>query len=126
MADIIFPGDTPQGMLGSSKLPTNLDLTIWQGDAQEFIVTLTAAEGAPINLSGCTAQAVIRGDFTAPIQYPFTCTIQNTNQVKVYMSSAMCATIAAGDYVWNFQITNGAGDVRTYLAGDVKVYAQVD
>ena len=44
----------------------------------------------------------------------------------MYMSSAVSDLITPGDYVWNFQITAPNGDVRTYLAGDVKVYAQVD
>lgn len=126
MADIIFPGQAPQDNLGKSRLPNNLDLSIWQGDVQEFVVSLATEDGTPVNLSGCTAQAAIRADLSSPTKYQFACTIQNTNQVKLYMSSAVCASIPAGDYVWNFQVTNGAGDVRTYLAGDVKVYAQVD
>lgn len=126
MADVIFPGDTPIDNIGETKLPTNLDLSIWQGDAQEFIVQMTTEAGADIDLTGATAQAVIRASFSAPTQYAFTCTVQNTNEVRVYMSSAVSDTIPAGDYVWNFQITGGDGDVRTYLAGDVTVYAQVD
>lgn len=126
MADIIFPGETPLDNVGRTKLPENVDLSIWQGDAQEFIIKMNAENGDPIILTGATAQATIRSDFASTTSYPFDCTIQNGNEVRVYMSSANCALIPAGDYVWNFQITGGNGDVRTYLAGDVKVYAEVD
>jgi hypothetical protein len=126
MADVMFPGDTPVDNVGTTKLPTNLDLTIWQGDYQEFIVAMTTEDGSEISLDGATAQAVIRASFNSPTQYPFECTIQNGNEVRIYMSSADCAEIPAGSYLWNFQITGGNGDVRTYLAGDVTVYGQVD
>jgi hypothetical protein len=126
MADIIFPGEEPLSNLGTTKLPENVDLSIWQGDAQTYIMRLTADNNAPIDLAGCTAQATVRQSFTAPARFEFVCTIQNTNEVKVYMSSATSASIPAGSYVWNFQVTAPNGDVRTYLAGDCTVYAQVD
>lgn len=132
MADIIFPGESPSSTLGATKLPSNVDLSIWKGDAQEYLIKLesTNTDGtkSPIDLTGCTAQAVIRQDFSATTTYPFTCTVTNATggEVKVYLSSADSKNIPAGDYVWNFQITAANGDVRTYLAGDVKVHAEVD
>lgn len=128
MADIIFPGETPESNLGVSRLPDNLDLTIWQGDAQEYFFNLEDGSGNPINLTGCTAQATIRQDFNAPTSYDFDCTIIDAvgGQVRIYMSSPDAELIPGGDYIWNFQITSPGGDVRTYLAGDVKVYSEVD
>ena len=126
MADIIFPGDEPSGELGGNRLPDNLDLVIWQGDAQHFVIRLNNEDGSPIDLGGYTAQATIRTIPGTGQQYDFECTIQNGNEVDIYMSSADCDLIPAGDHTWNFQITDINGDVRTYLAGDVVVYAQVD
>lgn len=126
MADIIFPGEAPVDNVGKNKLPSNMDLSIWQGDAQEFIISLTSETGTPINLAGCTASALIRQSIGAPTSYAFTCTIEGTNNVRVKMTSAVCKTIMPGSYVWNFQITAADGSVRTYLAGDVTVYAEVD
>lgn len=126
MADVIFPGRTAPVNLGASKLPGNMDLSIWKGDAQRFLVTLTDANAQPIPLTGCTAQATIRASFESTPAHDFTCTIQNGNQVLLYMSSPVSEAIPAGDYVWNFQITDSTGDVRTYLAGDVTVLPEVD
>lgn len=136
MADIIFPGDAPLGDLGESRLPQNLDLSIWQGDAQEFFIDLKDSLGVQIELTGCTAQAVLRQSFNAPTAYTFDCTVQPDHRVRVYMPSVTrivdgetqqgTGDIPPGDYVWNFQITDVQGDVRTYLAGDAKVYAEVD
>jgi hypothetical protein len=130
MADIIFPGEATSGTLGTTRLPDNLDLVIWQGDTQEYYINLTddATPAVPIDLTGCTAQAVIRSSFTSPTSYDFTCTITDAvgGVIKLYMTAANCALIPAGDYVWNFQITLSTGEIRTYLAGDVLVYAEVD
>ena len=35
------------------------------------------------------------------------------------------ALIANGDYIWDFQLTEPGGDIRTYLAGDVNVIPEV-
>lgn len=126
MADIIFPNELPQADIGISRLPQNVDFSMWQGDAQEFFVQLTNENGEIIDLTGTTAQAVLRASFNSPTTYTFTCTIQADNKVRIYMSSVDSENVPPGDYVWNFQITKANGDVRTYLAGDVKVYAQVD
>lgn len=129
MADIIFPGQTPNSTLGSTNLPENMDLAIWQGDAQEYFIVFSGSDGTPLDLTGCTAQAYIRSNFTDPTEYAFTCTVNDpatAGKITVYMDSPTCATIPAGDYVWNFQVTFPNGDVRTYLAGDCTVYAEVD
>lgn len=127
MADIIFPGSTPQGNLGATWLPSNMDLSIWQGDYQEFFVDFVDGSGSPFPLTGYTIQAVIKTAPKANTGYSFTCTVPGaTNRVRVYMPSTVASTIPPGDYIWNLQLTNASGDVKTYLAGDVKVYAEVD
>jgi hypothetical protein len=127
MADIIFPNEVPSETLGSSQLPSNVDIEFWRGDVQEYIIDMKNENGQAIDLTGYEPTAVIRASFTSPTQYPFTCTVQNTSQVRIYLPSTLSKTIPAGDYVWNFQLKHTAsGDVRTYLAGDVTVYAEVD
>lgn len=128
MADIIFPGEAPEGDIGITRLPQNVDFSIWQGDVQLFYIRFADPDNNPIDLTGVTAQAVLRPSPGTGTEYPFTCAIQGefNNEVRVYMSSAVTSTLTPGDYVWNFQLTDSSGDVRTYLAGDVKVYAEVD
>lgn len=125
MADIIFPGEAPEDVLGAARLPNNVDLVFWRGDYQEFYVDVTNQDGSPVDLTGMTAQAVIKQSYNAPTSYNFTTTITG-NRVRLYLSSTASKTIPAGEYIWNFQLTNPSGDVRTYLAGDVTVHAEVD
>ena len=126
MADIIFPDEVPEQVLGSTKLPSNVDLEWWKGDTVEFIIRLTQEDGTPISLVGTVPTAVVRQSFNTPTSYSFTCTVQNTNEIRIYLAAATSKTIPAGDYIWNLQVTSQNGDVRTYLAGDVRVYAEVD
>lgn len=125
MADIIFPGEAPQEEIGPTWLPKNVNLKIWQGDKQEFFVDFETNSGTPIDISTTTPTAVIKSNYDSPTSYSFTCTIQGTNRVRVYMSSALSETIPPGDYIWQLQIVDSGGDARTYLAGDVVVVAQV-
>lgn len=126
MADIIFPGEAPTGVLGETRLPQNVDLAFWKGDSQEFIVRFKTDAGAAMSITGYTPLAVMKASFNSTTSYTFTTTIQNTNEVRVYLPSSISKTIPAGDYIWNLQLTAPNGDVRTYLAGDITVYAEVD
>lgn len=101
-------------------------MELWQGDAQTYNIVLQNEDGTPIDLSDCTAQAVIKQSFDSATEYDFECTIHDGNEVTLYLPSDTSATIPGGDYIWNFQITFLNGDVRTFLAGDVVVFAQVD
>lgn len=128
MADIIFPGQTPAGKIGTTRLPQGLDLEIWKGDAFEFVVALTddSVNKTPIDLTGYTPLAVMKASFNSPTTYTFQTFVQNTNQVRVYLPTSVSDTIPAGDYIWNLQVTAPNGDKRTFLAGDVTVYDDVD
>lgn len=127
IADIIFPSEATVDTLGSSALPSNVDIVFWKGDMQEYIIDLKDELGNPVPMAGYEPTAVIRASFNSPTQYAFDCTVINTSQVRLYLPSSLSKTIPAGDYIWNFQLKETAtGDVRTYLAGDVIVYAEVD
>lgn len=128
MADVIYPGEEPQGDMGLSRLPQNVDFSMWQGDKQDFLIKLENEDETPIDLSDFTPEAIIRADFDDPTTYAFECTVQgaNNNEIYLYMGSDVTETMPAGDYIWNLQIVDSNGDVRTLLAGDVKVLAQVD
>lgn len=126
MADIIYPGEAPSGVIGQTNLPQNVNMEFWRGDSQEFIVRFKNEQGVAIPLTGQTPAAVMKASFNSSTSYAFTTTIQNGNEVRVYLPSSISKTIPAGDYIWNLQLTNASGDVRTYLAGDITVYAEVD
>lgn len=126
MADIIFPGDIPSDDLGTTRLPNNVDMVFWRGDSQTYVIALTAEDGAAIDLTGFTAKAAIKAGFDATTKYDWTCTITG-NSITLYLPSSVSSTIPAGSYVWDFKLVDSVThDQRTYLAGDVTIYDEVD
>ncbi len=127
MADLVYPGATPGGPLNSGAMPANNDLVIYKGDYVEIFVTVKNSGGTAINLTGYTAKAQLKSNYSDATPDEFACTIPTpTNgQVRIYLSSAQSTALVPGDYIWDFQLTSGGGDTRTYLAGDVTVYPEV-
>jgi len=128
MADIVYPGDTAGGPINSSAMPSNWDLKIYEGDTVRFTVTVTDANDVPINLTGYSAAAQLKTSFSDATPVAFTCTITTpaSGVVEVYLAPATTAALIAGtSYIWDFQLTEPDGDVRTYLAGDVTVVPEV-
>jgi hypothetical protein len=125
--DIVFPGQTPSGVLGQDLLPSNFDLVLYRGDYFSLNVTLTDATSAPINLTGYTAKSCIKSGYAASSEFDATCTIATPTNgvVNITFPSAVTETITAGSYIWDFQLTDPSGNVRTYLTGDVTVYDEV-
>lgn len=133
MADIVYPGETPGGVLGTGLLPGNYDLVIYKGDQFPMTVVLKNPDGTVLDLTGYTGKASIRTTYTDAATYEFTISgsgaggvLGTDGKVNVVLTSAVSATLLPGDYIWDFQLTSPDGlSTRTYLAGDVKVYDEV-
>ena len=101
-------------------------MVLWRGDAQKYVLAMTDANGNALDLSGFTAKAAMKAGFDSTTQYDWTCSISG-NEVTIYLPSSVSGTIPAGSYVWDFKLVDAvSNDQRTYLAGDVTVYDEVD
>lgn len=127
MADIVFSGKAVSGVLGRDFLPSNFDLEIYKGDYLPLTITLVQPNGNPLNLTGYTAHSHIRSNYGDEVIYPFSVSIPvpSSGQVNLTLTSATSAGIAPGSYIWDFQVREPSGNIRTYLAGDVTVYDEV-
>lgn len=132
MADVVYPGDTPGGTLGTGLMPGNYDLVIYRGDYLPINLTFKNPAGTVLDLTGYTGKAVIRADYTTTTVYAFTVTGSGLNgalgtdgRVNLVLPSSVSSTIPAGDYIWDVQLTDASGNNRTYIAGDVRVVDEV-
>ena len=101
-----------------SELPQEVDLILYSGDDFSMTLTLTNPDGSIANLTGSTAQAQIRVTAVDPtIQASFICSISN-NVVTLNLTGASTQNLV-GKYVWDCQLTNASGAVRTPVAGAV-------
>ena len=126
MADIVNPGVVAGGPLNSGAMPGNFDLVLYKGDYMELYVTIKDESGTAVNLTGSTPKAQLKSSYTSNTAIDFTAALTGTTgQVKISLSSATSSTLTPGSYIWDFQITDSGGKVRTYLTGDVTVYNEV-
>lgn len=125
MTDTVFPGQ-PAGVLGQESLPSNYDLVLYKGDYFNTSVVIKDNAGVVINLTGYTAKCSIRASFSSVTSFDAVCVITPlSGLVDITFPSTVTDDLAAGSYVWDFQVTNPSGNVRTYIAGDVTVYGEV-
>ncbi|QWT29921.1 hypothetical protein SEA_TUNATARTARE_28 [Streptomyces phage TunaTartare] len=126
MADIVFPGMAAGGPLGQDYLPANYDLVLYKGDFFSMTLTFKNPDNSAMDLTGYTAQCSIRPTIGSTEAHAATLTITPLQgKVDVLFPSTVTSALAAGDYVWDFQLTNPDGNVRTFFAGDVKVYGEI-
>lgn len=134
MADIVYPGETPGGVLGTGLLPGNFDLVIYRGDYIPIVVVLKNPNGTVLDLTGYTGKASIRATYSDTVTYNFVISgsgaggvLGTDGKVNITLPSSVSTTLLPGDYIWDFQLTEpGApNNSRTYIAGDVKVHDEV-
>lgn len=128
MADIVYPGEPAGGPLNASAMPSNFDLKIYQGDALKFTVTVKDSNNVAVNLSGYEAKAQLKAGYSdnSPVDITCTLTTPTAGLVTLYVAPAATAALDPSEsYIWDFQLTEPGGDVRTYLAGDATVIPEV-
>lgn len=108
--------------------PATVDLTIVRGDdfVQELKVSTGADAGSavPVDWTGCTGAAQIRPSAESASAVDFTVTLGASGAVSVTLPAASSATLASGG-VWDLQVVDGAGKIRTWIRGQVSLIRDV-
>lgn len=119
--------------------PAVQDLTIYQGDSFDFFFRVRErvydallqefVAGAYINLTGWTGKSQIRATpDAADVLADFSVTISNQTTtpggVLLRLTNAQTAALPPGG-VWDVQLINTAGEVKTFIGGRVIVPREV-
>lgn len=124
MADVVRPGENAGPPNGN--LPANVDLIVYKGDYFEILVNIKDGAGAAVNIVGQTPKAHLKTGYDDFLPTSFTCVLTGTpGQVKLSLTSDVSSTLIPGSYIYDLQLTDGSGNVRTYMSGDVTVYNEV-
>lgn len=119
--------------------PAPQDLSIYQGDSFDFFFrvrerdwdpfTETYTAGPYVDLTGWTGKSQIRQTHEATdILAEFTVTFSNqaTTPGGVLLTLTPAQTVALpAKGVWDVQLTNTAGEIRTFIAGSVTTSREV-
>jgi hypothetical protein len=108
-------------------MPGLANLSIYQGDDYAAVVSVSGNAGAPVDLTGYTAQAQIRlgpADANAIVVVEMIATIVPPNAVNLSIPHAITCQLS-GCYVWDLQLKSSGGAISTVLAGSVVVTREV-
>ncbi|HHA18786.1 MAG TPA: DUF2479 domain-containing protein [Methylophaga sp.] len=104
----------------------------YRGDTQRFTLVFTDNNKNPIDITGATVWFTLKSDISADdseaeIQKVVTNHIDPANGITEVVLSAddTSALIPNRNYYYDFQIKLSTGDVKTLLAGKVKVLEDV-
>jgi len=105
--------------------PAILDLCVYRGDTGRIRVTLTDSLGAPLDLTGATWDADVRGlDGTSKGSFTVTPTAE-PGVVELILTKTLSESLAPGEpLVWDLEMTKG-GEITTIMGGNVTVTADV-
>jgi|SRR5215831_5361972 len=109
-------------------MPNAVDLTLYQGDDWGANVVVSNPDLTAADLTGYTAQAQIRtgpADQQLTVAAEIQATVQLPNQVLLYLSHDQTTVLTGALYYWDLQLTSGAGQIVTVLAGKVKMTQEV-
>ena len=106
--------------------PGNYDLHLYRGDTHSIRVTLWAddAHTVPYDLTGAEVEAEIRDRSAGTVVVVLDVDVTLPNTVEITMTPDMYEDCPPKG-VWDLQVTTGAGEVLTPLAGVVTVTADV-
>ena len=103
------------------------DIVIDQGTTFETVVTVTDDNGNVVDLTNYEANSQIRKHHTSSsVTSTFTITNGGTNgQLTLALSWSATASMAAGRYVYDVEVTTASGTVSRVVEGIVTVNPQV-
>jgi hypothetical protein len=109
--------------------PADLPLDIYRGDSQRLRVKLFTAATPPappppLDLTGVVAKAEIRDRPAGTTIIALTCTITLPNIIDLQLTAADSHKLPVAG-VWDLQLTFAGGEVKTPLAGQVRVTPDV-
>jgi hypothetical protein len=103
------------------------NLFIDQGTDYSSVVTVVAANGAPLNLSGYTVKSQMRKSYSSSQVYNFNASVLDaaTGRIRLSLTAAGSEVIPAGRWLYDVEITSDAGIKRRVVEGIITVTPQI-
>lgn len=101
-------------------------LVIDQGTTYSTDLNLTDDNGDPLDLTGYSANSVIKKWYTSSTSIPFTTAINaSAGVVTLYLSANQTSAIVPGRYVYDVDLTDLSGAVSRVVEGIITVTPSV-
>ena len=108
-------------------MATVANIFIDQGSDYSNIVTVTASNGQPLNLTGFTVASQMRKSFTSTTAYAFTASIFDapTGKVRLQLSSSQSEAIPPGRYLYDVEVTSPGSSKTRVVEGIATITPQI-
>lgn len=104
--------------------PAKLDLDIYRGDSMRLRFKLWDQDQLPLDLTAVLVKSEIRDRPAGTTVIALTCNVELPNVIELFLPSDKSQKLPQNG-VWDLQLNYGSGEVKTPLAGQVKVTADV-
>lgn len=101
----------------------NINLTIEQGADYDVDFTIRNDDGTPLNLTGYTAESVVKKHSSSVSSYPFNVTFINraAGEIAISMASTTTSTLSEGRYLYDVVLTSPNNFKSRVIQGSVLV-----
>lgn len=109
-------------------MATIANLYVDAGADYSNIITVTASNTLPLNLTGYTAKSQMRKSYGSSTAYNFNTTIYDATagKVRIQLTNAESEAIPPGRYLYDIEITNTSTGVKTrVIEGIVTITPQI-
>jgi hypothetical protein len=108
-------------------MATISNLFVDAGANYSNIITVTASNGQPLDLTGYSVASQMRKSYQSSTAYAFTASIYNalTGKVRLQLDSDDSSLIPAGRWLYDVEITSPSGTKTRVVEGIVTVNPQI-
>jgi hypothetical protein len=108
-------------------MATISNLFVDAGSDYSNIITVSSTNGQPLNLSGYTVASQMRKSYSSSTVYAFTASVYDAanGKVRLQLSAANSSVIPAGRWLYDVEITSGAGSKTRVVEGIVTITPQI-
>jgi hypothetical protein len=103
------------------------NLYVDAGSTYSNIITVTASNGQPLNLTGYTVASQMRKSYQSSTAYAFVSNIQSAanGQIRLQLTDEQSALIPGGRWLYDVEITSSSGVTTRVVEGIVTVTPQI-
>ena len=108
-------------------MATVANIFVDQGSDYSNIITVTSTTGQALDLTGYTVASQMRKSYTSTTAYAFTASIYVAAQgkVRIQLTAVQSEAIPPGRYLYDLEVTSGAGAKKRVVEGIVTVTPQI-
>jgi len=108
-------------------MATVANIFIDQGSDYSNIVTVTASNGQPLNLTGFTVASQMRKSYSSSTAYSFSASILSAalGRVRLQLTSTQSEAIPPGRYLYDVEVTSSNGSKTRVVEGIATITPQI-